>query len=443
MKFKGRLTYRNFLDYFGNKLEKTEKHAFEKQMMQDAFESEAFDGLSKLDVEDFKKDMTDLDHFLQARTKEKKRRIPIWFPYAASVILLLGLGSVLYYLNQYSVPDEMIGDQMEELTPKIESPIAEPEIVNQDTESVDMMEMLDEDLEMEISDAEAVMEEELLVVSEDKEVEDEIVPLVKSEEVEEIESTVYSVIEEEDSEIATDLSSRDMLGALDKKLEGAEVEKVRRLKSAKKAVANNALQSSRIISGKVVDEEDKPIPGVSIVVKGTANGVVSDLDGQFKLNASDTNEDYRLVASFVGFEPKEVNALADSSLLVVLEMNQDEISEVVVVGYGTSKTERGNTHWHEAKPNQFATVSKFEDYLIENLESKKFKLLQGIHKVKFTFEVEANGALSDIRFKGNPDAVLVKEIERLLLDSGDWYPAESGGKAVSSKVKMILELNFD
>ncbi len=455
MKFKGRLTYRNFLDYFGNKLEKKEKHAFEKQIMQDSFESEAFDGLSKLDAADFEKDMADLDNLLQARTKEKKRRIPVWFPYAASVIILLGLSSVLYYLNQYSVQDEMIGAQMEELAPKVETPITEPKRIEEDSESVDLMEMISEDLEMEISDTDEVMEEELMIVNEEEEEEDEIIPELKIERVVPIAPIEHLAIAKDISKKEAEVSAERMQRAMEGQVAGVEVQKARRQKSAKKAIANNLMSDTQMISGKVVDEDNVPIPGVSILIKGTIKGVATDLDGQFKLDASDINQDYKLVASFIGFESKEISAPTDSNLLVVLEQDHASLDEVVVVGYGVQKKksvtgsvteisdEDENTSWEKAKPNQFASISKFEDYLVKELKDADFKHLNGIYKVKFTFVVEPYGALSEIKFKGSPDSILMKEIERLLLNSGKWYPAESGGEAVTSKVRISLKLNFD
>ncbi|MGQ1910225.1 carboxypeptidase-like regulatory domain-containing protein [Marinifilum sp. RC60d5] len=445
MKFKDRLTYRNFLDYFGNKLGNKEKHAFEKKIMQDSFESEAYDGLSKLDVADFENDMAELDKLLQKRTKEKKPRMLVWLPYAASLIIVLGLGSMLYYLNQYSMQDELIGAQMEELAPKVEKTIPEPEITKQDSESIDIMDRLVEDLEIEISDADENKEEELMVVSENEEVEDEISPLVKSKQLELIAPVEQVVVASKVSDKNDDLSAENAKRALEGQVAGVLVQEAGKFKSAEKAIPKSVVQDRNVIYGKVVDENEIPIPGVSIVVKGTAKGGVTDLDGQFKLSALDTNRDYKLVASFIGFESKEVNAQADSSLLVILETSQQSMDELVVVGngIGESKNEHRTTSWEKAKPNQFASISRFEDYLVKELEATKFEHLKGVYKIKFTFVVEAYGVLNNIKFKGNPDTILKKEIERLLLESGNWYPAESGGKAVSSKVRISLKLNLD
>ena len=455
MKFKGRLTYRNFLDYFSNKLEKKEKHAFEKKIMQDSFESEAFDGLSKLDASDLEKDMTDLTSRIQARTKEKKRRILVWFPYAASIIILLVLSSVLYYLNQYSSQDQIIGAQMEEMVKEVESPITEPKITKQDSESIDLLEMIEDDLEMEISDADEAEEVELMIVSEEEEVEEEIIPVGKTKEIELIAPVAQLAVARNISKKETEVSAESMQRALEGKVAGLEVKKSRRQKSAKKPIANNLMSDKQIIYGKVVDEDNVPLPGVSIFVKGTIKGVATDWNGQFKLDASDINQDYKLVASFIGFESKEISVSVDSNLLVVLEQDNVSLNEMTVVAFGKQKKESvtgsvtasnneyENNSWENAKPNKFASIAKFKEYLIEELQKANLKDLHGAHKVKFSFVVEPYGSLSNIKFKGKPDDLLEKEIERLLLNSGKWYPAESGGEAVASKVRISLKLKFD
>jgi hypothetical protein len=443
MKFKGGLTYRNFLNYFGNKLEKKEKHAFEKRMMQDSFESEAFDGLSRLSAEEFEKDMLDLDRILQVRTKEKKRRMPLWFSYVASILILLSFSFVLYYLSRYFPQDEMIGAQVEEVVPKEENQLAEPIISKQDSESMDLMKMIDEDLEIEITDADEFVEPALSIENEEEEQEEEMFAVEKSIEPEIVEPAEQVVFADKKIVEESEMAYEKIQSALQGQIAEVEVQKAPNKKLVKRSFANNSMTNQSIISGKVVDEEDLPMLGVSIAVKGSAKGTVTDYDGYFKLDVSDSIANYRLIASFVGYEPKEVNAQADSSLLLVLQEDKLGLSEVIVVAYGTSKTERGNTSWEKARPIQFASIAKFKEDLAKELENANLEHLQGTYKVKFSFIVEPDGVLSEIKFKGNPDAILRKEIERLLLNSEDWHSAESAGKAVASRVRISLKLDFD
>lgn len=92
------------------------------------------------------------------------------------------------------------------------------------------------------------------------------------------------------------------------------------------------------VSGRIVQSNGDPLPGVTVIVKGTTIGATSDADGRFSLNAP---EGSTLVISYVGFSRKEVPVTgASSNLSVTLVEDSRALSEVVVVGYGTQ--ERGS-----------------------------------------------------------------------------------------------------
>ncbi|WP_159519609.1 SusC/RagA family TonB-linked outer membrane protein [Sunxiuqinia indica] len=99
--------------------------------------------------------------------------------------------------------------------------------------------------------------------------------------------------------------------------------------------SGNAQTTERMISG-VVTEADSgtPIPGASVVIKGTTNGTVTNFDGEFTLSVS--NEDVLLI-SFVGFASQEISVVGKSNLQVALEEEVELFDEVVVVGYGVQK----------------------------------------------------------------------------------------------------------
>ncbi|MDF7816591.1 TonB-dependent receptor [Runella sp. MFBS21] len=95
------------------------------------------------------------------------------------------------------------------------------------------------------------------------------------------------------------------------------------------------LAQDRSISGRVVGVNDNaPLPGVSILVKGTSTGTTTDANGSYKLNVP-TNA--VLVFSFVGYSPKEITVGNQSAIDVSLELDNRLLNEVVVVGYGTVK----------------------------------------------------------------------------------------------------------
>ena len=99
----------------------------------------------------------------------------------------------------------------------------------------------------------------------------------------------------------------------------------------------SAAGQSATVKGTVTDNTGEPLMGAGIMVKGTSNGCITDLDGNFELKG--VTYPVTLVASFIGLTEKEVtleNAAA-SPCKIVLESDQNYLNEVVVVGYGTQK----------------------------------------------------------------------------------------------------------
>ncbi|UJH67053.1 TonB-dependent receptor [Allomuricauda sp. SCSIO 65647] len=89
------------------------------------------------------------------------------------------------------------------------------------------------------------------------------------------------------------------------------------------------------ISGKVTDKDGVPLPGASIVEKGTSNGTQTDFDGNFSLEL--VGEDPVLVISYIGFAAKEVQVNGQNTINVTLLADTANLDEVVVIGYGTVK----------------------------------------------------------------------------------------------------------
>lgn len=88
------------------------------------------------------------------------------------------------------------------------------------------------------------------------------------------------------------------------------------------------------VSGTVSDNQGQPLPGVSILIKGTSNGTLSDFDGNYSIAANSSDI---LVFSYVGFATQELNVGSNSTLNVVMAEDVSQLDEVVVVGYGTQK----------------------------------------------------------------------------------------------------------
>jgi TonB-dependent starch-binding outer membrane protein SusC len=91
------------------------------------------------------------------------------------------------------------------------------------------------------------------------------------------------------------------------------------------------------VTGRVTDDVGETLPGVTIMVKGTTTGTVTDLDGRYELLAP--APDVILVYSFIGMASQEVPLQGRSIVDVVLGRAVTDLDEVVVVGYGTQRRE--------------------------------------------------------------------------------------------------------
>ncbi len=89
----------------------------------------------------------------------------------------------------------------------------------------------------------------------------------------------------------------------------------------------------QLISGKVIDEQNEPITGVNVLIKGTTNGTITDLDGNFSLSAQFGET---LLFTFIGYESKEV-VINSTNIMIQMSEDAETLDEIVVVGYGTQK----------------------------------------------------------------------------------------------------------
>lgn len=88
------------------------------------------------------------------------------------------------------------------------------------------------------------------------------------------------------------------------------------------------------VKGSVKDGKGEPVIGASVVEKGTTNGTITDIDGNFTLNV---NPGAVLEISYIGYKTQTVNATFSHSISVILEEDNEVLDEVVVIGYGTLK----------------------------------------------------------------------------------------------------------
>ncbi|WP_342088255.1 SusC/RagA family TonB-linked outer membrane protein [Dyadobacter sp. OTU695] len=165
------------------------------------------------------------------------------------------------------------------------------------------------------------------------------------------------------------------------------------------------------IKGKIKDEQGQPLPGVSVVVKGTTAGTVTDNEGLYTVNAEKNGT---LVYSFIGYLTQEVAVGGKSIIDVTLLADTKALEEVVVVGYGTAKkaTLTGSVTAVKGAELQKAPAA--------NLSNTLGGRLPGISAVQSSGEPGYDGSAIRIRGTnslGNSNALIVV----------DGVPNRSGG----------------
>ncbi|MEO1030049.1 MAG: TonB-dependent receptor [Bacteroidota bacterium] len=134
---------------------------------------------------------------------------------------------------------------------------------------------------------------------------------------------------------------------------------------------------------------DQPLPGVNLVIKGTAKGASTDFDGNFSITDVPLNS--ILVVSYLGFITQEITITGSEPLTIALVEDAQSLSEVVVVGYGTQK-----------KKETTGAVAVLDSEAIEKLNPQRVEqALQGqIAGVNVTSTSGSPGAGSNIRIRG-------------------------------------------
>ena len=150
-------------------------------------------------------------------------------------------------------------------------------------------------------------------------------------------------------------------------------------------------QKGKVLKGAVKDQSGEPVIGANVVVKGTTNGTVTDVDGNFTLEVSNTDV---LLVSFIGYMTREIPVKERNILNINLIEDTKSLDEVVVVGYGTQK-----------KVNLTGAVNVISNEDFENRQASTVsQLLQGAAP-GFNFDIGSQdgfepGATMNISIRG-------------------------------------------
>ena len=189
------------------------------------------------------------------------------------------------------------------------------------------------------------------------------------------------------------------------------------------------------ISGKVTDaEDDASLPGVNILVSGTANGTVTDFDGNYTLTVNDASA--VLVFSFVGYITQEVAVDARNVINIQLAPDVTELSEIVVVGYGTQVKQdvTGSISQIKAEDIMNAPLPSFDGALQGKAAGLQVVQSNGVPGSAVRVRVRGQTSIS-----GNSDPLYV--VDGVPITNGDFSKRDGAANSVNNNALAQINPN--
>jgi TonB-linked SusC/RagA family outer membrane protein len=159
-------------------------------------------------------------------------------------------------------------------------------------------------------------------------------------------------------------------------------------------VTSHVVLAQSTITGKVTGAQgNEPLPGVNIVIKGTTTGTSTNVEGTYSINAP---KDAVLQFSFIGYEPQEIQVNGRAKIDISLSDDSKALSEVVVIGYGTSKRANltGAAASLSAKDIEERPVSRLENALAGQLPGVDVQTTTGEPGAPLQIRVRGTGSLN-------------------------------------------------
>jgi TonB family protein len=394
----------DFLRYHDDKMRDKERNDFERNLQKDPFASEASEGFESIDPSRAKNDLLRIRKQLKKRTSGKPKMV--WYSIAASVAVLMILSAIFIFVRNEKPSEQIsyspiprvskdIQVSKTEEKPEVTAGIKEPEALSKEKNKTEPPE------------------------AQKYEAKPGRQPDVRKEDVSEISPEAIIV---------------------------AQAEKPDQVKAAEGLLVQKPVMAKRtsglfsIVRGRILSAEDnQPLPGAFVTVKGTDKGTITDAGGNFNLGAEDAGNKM-LVANYVGMVTKEFKAVEDSSLVIKLEPSIAALNEIVVVGYGgkASDNEQDDELTGYMPPRPENGKADFEKYIWENIRRPDTATAGQRVVVVLNFRVDMNGRIDSIKVIRSPGKIFSDEALRLIKEGPAWKPAEENGKVINDEVRVRI-----
>ncbi len=410
-----------FFNYLKNKLSNKEMHSFEKKMMQDSFESDAYEGFMQYDEKTINSDLKYLKHHLYQRKKNKY----IYLKIAASVIVIISISVFMFQLRFEDT--KLLSDSINKEVPNDNDVVKIPSVkVPEQTKENENTELLHEEIVKNIkpkklSKKSVKKKSKVVEKSDEKEMVADIINTSKTKE----RVNKKSLIKDDAVSEIDDVNVIGYGTVKNKTITGS----VATISPSDKKLRNNVVKKSHVLKGKVVDETGMPLPGVNVNVKGTNKGTITNIDGEYEIAGVDSSS--ILQYAFIGYKTQET-AAGKVGKEVSLKPSLMALDEVVAVGYGTEK-EEGDSSVIPAAPK--GGYSSYKKYISENLVYPDVTMKKK-QVVIFKLKIGLSGKITDFNIVKSPGEEFTQEAIRVLKSAPKWIPAKRNGVNVESEVSF-------
>jgi TonB family protein len=200
---------------------------------------------------------------------------------------------------------------------------------------------------------------------------------------------------------------------------------------------------AKMIKGKVTLSDDGTgIPGVNVMVVGSDQGTVTDVNGNYQIRVDD-DANSALAFSFIGMQSKEIPLGGEDQIDVALDQDVSQLSEVVVTGFNTDigPVKEDLATFQLAAPA--GGRGAFKQYLETNLHYPEQALASEVEgKVTIQFTVESSGRLSEFKVLKGIGYGCDEEVIRLIKNGPKWQPSKRADEAVKDNVKVRLKFRL-
>ncbi|MDN5204066.1 TonB family protein [Fulvivirgaceae bacterium BMA10] len=473
-----RLTPDILRKYHKGELSSDEMHSVERRLLEDEFAAEAMEGFEAMeDPDSLSGIVSELNAQIDEKTGTSNRKtIPLWVRaggIAASLIVLILAVFMVKNLTEPNIEQELAISPLEDGTPSatdersqqndtVELAIAgksdkstQLDETDENVQSNEEVEGHDHSEESKHSRVLKEIEKEQLTDLNTDDENSRPIENLKSKEISEITALENDERLEEVVADIPDVETTEKIEYKTQKETTFEQSKEKKLRSeqafsiatSERGADVNEGRSRlaapsiahRTITGFVNSADDgSALPGVNVFVKGKSNGVITDINGQFKIPIEVA--DSTLTFSFIGYESEELKLNTSNDVEVDLESDVTSLDEVLIISYN---------HEHDVEKGEYISAapkggnSAYKKYLQDSLHYPNEAIINRVEgKVKVAFYVQSNGVLSDFQVKRSLGYGCDEEVIRLIKEGPKWTPAKKDDLKVRQKVKVRLRFRL-